>query len=130
MMELSQRMKVKKKGAGVPGRVNKNKRGDCEDDGQTSTFVYGVLGGASNNDSRPASRADSRPVTPVVVFPAAAAAADVQAEVEFLRAETPEPVAAPSAATASIKLSPAAVAQTPPGSPLVSRVASRARSKS
>merc|ERR1719305_153130 len=133
MMELSQRMKIKKKGAGVPGRVNKNKRGDCEDDGQTSTFVYGVLGGASNNDSRPASRADSRPVTPVVVFPAAAAA-DVQAEVEFLRAETPEPVAAPSAATASInpqrtatasiKLSPAAAAQTPPGSPLVSRVAS------
>lgn len=101
--------------------------------------MYGVLGGASNNDSRPASRADSRPVTPVVVFPAAAAA-DVQAEVEFLRAETPEPVAAPSAATASInpqrtatasiKLSPAAAAQTPPGSPLVSRVASRARSKS
>merc|ERR1719264_381297 len=82
MMELSQRMKIKKKGAGVPGRVNKNKRGDCEDDGQTSTFVYGVLGGASNNDSRPASRADSRPVTPVVVSPAAAAA--------------------PSAATASI----------------------------
>ena len=28
MMELSQRMKVKKKGAGVPGRVNKNKRGE------------------------------------------------------------------------------------------------------
>ena len=126
--------------------------GDCADDEQTSTFVYGFLGGGSGAG---ASNSDSV-VAPVVVFPAAAS--DVQgeeeflargcensyqnfrhpfiaAEVEFLRAETPEPVAAPSAATASInpqrtatasiKLSPAAA--TPPGSP---RVASRARSKS
>ena len=143
--------------------------GDCADDEQTSTFVYGFLGGgsgagASNSDSSSRVGSGGAPVVaPVVVFPAAAAS-DVQgeeeflargcekplptfpsfirpfiaAEVEFLRAEPPEPVAAPSAATASInpqrtatasiKLSPAAASvATPPGSP---RVASRARSKS